>query len=299
MTNSIICTVIPCGGIVSVDLVSDDTGTWTLTRAPTANLANIYTLYSGPPLVLPDTAPYYLDIGDGNNGPLNQEISYTYTFTTWSGSVSQAVVPVSTIDLEYDDYLQLLTNMLTAGVQAMTPPQWLNTTGRPAVFISMPLVAQPPIPCITINEDLMQQEEVPIGHGMNTDMMRNEYQIQEIVNRRYRVTVITSSTDEREFWKLTVISLFKSILVPVLIKMGQDVSSSFQASSSQINPPEANPGFYFCDIMLEFSGILPIRITTSYPPVTAFDIIENGETIGQVWRPNLKLGQSRNSMNLI
>jgi hypothetical protein len=268
--NVLTCTVVPCGGIVNIDLVSTDTGTWLLTRAPTANLLNTYILYEGPPLVLPIASPYYLDIGDGNNGPLNQQTNYTYTFTTWSGSVSQAITPASTIEIEYDDYLQLLVNMLSAGVQSLTPPAWLRTTGKPAVFISMPLVAQPPIPCITINEDLMQQEEVPIGHGINTDQILNFYQIQEIVNRRYRVTVITSSVQEREYWKLAVISLFKSILVPVLHKMGQDISSTFQAASSQINPPEAQPGFYFCDIMLEFSGILPVRITTSFPPVESF-----------------------------
>jgi hypothetical protein len=278
--NVLTCTVAPCGGIVIVDMDSADVGEWTLTRAPTNNLSNVFFLYQGPPLVLPNSSPMWLDAGDGNNGPLNQQTSYTYTFTTWSGSVSQAVVPASTIELQYDDYLVLFMNMLEAGVQSLILPK-LNWH-KPSVFISMPLTGQPTIPAISINEDLMQQIEVPIGHGMNTDQQMNKYQIQEIVNRRYRVTVLVSSVEEREFWKLAVISLFKSILVPILLKMGQDISSSFQAASSQLNPPEAQPGFYFCDIMLEFSGILPVRITTSYPPVESYEIFNNGTILGSI-----------------
>ena len=149
MTNTILCTVVPCGGIVTIDLCSEDTGTWTLTRAPTDNLANAFTLYSGPPLALPTASPYYLDLGDGLNGPLDASTSYTYTFSTWSGSISQAVIPASTIVLEYDDYLRLLTNMIEAGVRSITLPgaNW----EKPSVMISMPLVGQPTIPAISIN----------------------------------------------------------------------------------------------------------------------------------------------------
>lgn len=279
MDNILTCTVVPCGGMVILDMVSSDTGTWILTRAPATTPSNVYTLYNGPALGLPLTSPMWLDLGDGLNAPLDQSISYIYTFTTSSGSVSQTVSPAAELQIEFDDYLRLVANMLQAGVQAV------NLAGgpmaawqKPSVIISMPLVGTPTLPAISVNEDLLQQEEVPIGHGMNTDAQANLYQIQEIVNRRYGVTVMASSTDERDFWKLVVISVFKSILVQVLIKMGQDISSSFQAANSQVMEPP--PGFYFSQIMLEFSGILPLRIITSYPIVENFDIIANDELIG-------------------
>jgi hypothetical protein len=149
----------------------------------------------------------------------------------------------------------------------------------PQVVVSMPLVGQPPLPLVTVNEDLLQQQDVPIGHGINTAQIENIYQVDEIVERRYRVTVMTSSTDERDFWKWTVLALFKTMLVPVLLEMGQDVNSSFQAASSQVMDPA--PGFYFCDIMLTFSGIFPARVTTSYPPgPESFDVYANGEPLG-------------------
>ena len=275
--NSITCTVVPCGGVVSIDLVSSDVGPWTLTRT---NGSVNYLLYSGPPLALPDSAPYYLDLGDGLNGPLVQTIAYTYTFTTPNmGAVSQTVTPASSIVLEYDDYLRLLVNVIEAGVNSLALTGTMALWKKPSVVISMPLVGQPTIPAISVNEDLLQMEEVPIGHGINTDTYQNLYQIQEIVNHRYRVTVLTTSTDERDFWKLAVISLFKSILVPVLVKMGQDVRSSFQAASSQIMDPP--PGFYFCDIMLDFSGILPVRIVTSYPAATSYSLALNDAVIAE------------------
>lgn len=276
--NSITCTIIPCGGIVNIALVSSDTGTWTLTRSYGADT---FVLYNGPPLSFPDNVPFYLDIGDGLNGPLDPTTVYTYSFfTTSSAAVSQTVTPVCSIVLEYDDYLELLVNVISAGVQSLRLSGPSALWHKPSVRISMPLVSQPTIPAISINEDLLQMEEVPIGHGINTDTYRNEYQIQEIVSRRYSVTVLVSTVQEREFWKLAVIALFKSILIPVLINMGQDVRSSFQAASSQVT--ETMPGFYFCTIMLEFSGILPVKITTSYPPNAAFSIIINGPELEDI-----------------
>jgi hypothetical protein len=271
--NEITVTVVPCGGVVTIDLVSVDPGTWTLTRF---DGITTYTLYQGPPLVLPVNAPFFLDSGEGLNGPLVPSVSYTYTFSTaTAGAVSQTVVPACSIVLEYDDYLRLLINVIQAGVQSIVVPNGPQFKAKPSVVISMPLVGQPTMPAISINEDLLQMEEVPLGHGINTDTVNNFYQIQEIVNRRYRVTVMTFSVEERDFWKLAVISIFKAILIPVLIKMGQDVRSSFQAASSQ--SIDTMPGFYFCDIMLDFSGILPVRITTSYPIVEGFTVTVNGE----------------------
>jgi hypothetical protein len=201
-------------------------------------------------------------MGDGLNQPLDPSLTYTYAFTTVSGTVTEAVQPACTIEIAYDDYLRLLVRVLQAGITSLVPPSGTVFPRKPVVFVSMPLTGTPPIPCIGINEDLLQQDIVPIGHGIDTDTTNNFYDISEIVNRRYRVTIITSSPDERTFYQMAVIAIFKSILIPLLESMGQDVTSRYQATSSQVVDTE--PGFYFCEISLEFSGVMPLKINTNY-----------------------------------
>lgn len=281
MTTTLSSEIVPCGGIVRLRMVSDAAGTWTLMRSPTSpDVAAPFILLSG---AAPEDG-YWLDYGDGTNLPLDQATTYTYTLTVGSDPPAvQVVTPAASIDVAYDDFLRLLVRVLQAGIAALNPPSMPTPGGfairnRPQVIISMPLVGQPPLPCVTVNEDLLQQQFVPIGHGIDNATVVNLYQVDEIVDRRYRVTVMTSSVDERDFWKWVVLALFKTMLVPVLIEMGQDVSSEFQAASSQVLDPP--PGFYFCDIMLQFSGIFPVRVTTSFPIVESFDFVANGIPLG-------------------
>ena len=276
MPNTLKAEVLPSGGLVKLYLGSTDIlGAWTLTRADTSG--NTYALYTGAALEV----PLWLDLGDGLNGPLDPSVVYTYTFsTTNAGSVSTSAQPVCTIEVNYDDYLRLFVRLLQAGVQSLSLPNGSTFRNKPQVMISMPLTGTPALPILTINEDLMQQDQVPIGHGMQFPTAQNDYQIDELVMRRYRITILTQSTDEREFWKFAVISLVKTILIPVLETMGQDVTSRFQAASSQMT--DVSPGFYFCDIMIEFTGVLPVRIQTNYGTfalTTDFAVEANGTNV--------------------
>jgi hypothetical protein len=282
MANSITLTVIPTGGIIRINLVSADVaGLWTLTRTATGTpvAEPPYTLYSGPALVMPNAAPEWLDYGDGLNQPLDPAITYQYTFSTESGSVTESAQPSCSIIIDYDDYTRLLVRILQAGVKSLVPPSGVSFNRKPVVTVSMPLTGTPPIPCISVNEDLLQQGETPIGHGMNTDTTNNEYQIFELVMRRYRVTVFTSTVDEREYWKFAIIALFKSVMIPVLEHMGQNVTTKFQCASSQV--VDVSPGFYFADIGLEFTGDMPVRIKTNYGVFSLspdFTVIEEPES---------------------
>jgi hypothetical protein len=285
MANVIKCTALPTGGIVTIDVFSEDIGSvWTLTRTPGVQESDTLVLFSGVPQLLASpngliiNNPFWLDLGDGLNGPLDQSTAYTYEFTTESGSVSQTITPANTMVLRYDDFLLILVRVLQAGMDALALPGGI-VGKKPSVIISMPLTGQPPLPTISINEDLLQQSIVPLGHGINTDVVKNSYEISEIVTRRYRITILCSSTQERTFFEMAVIALFKAILIPLLNRMGQDVTSSFQAASSQQIADPA-PGFYFCDMMLEFQGDMPLQITTSYPVNTDFIIEANGEALG-------------------
>jgi hypothetical protein len=285
MTTTLTAEVVPCGGVVVLDCATDQSGDWRLTRTPTSpDVAAAFTLYSGPALILPNDMPAWIDYGDGTNLPLSQLTTYTYAFSVGEATATQAVKPSGSIVIAYDDYLSLFVRVLQAGIESAqlptgSPPEF-NTKNRPVVNIAMPLVGQPTIPSITVTDNLIQQDDsmVPIGRGINTDTDRNEFQVNEIVHRRYHVTVIASSVKERIFWEYMVLAIFKTMLTPLLLKMGQNVSSRFQVAASQVM--DVKPGFYFCEIALEFWGDFPIRVTTNSPPVGEFEVFANGNTAG-------------------
>lgn len=287
MTTTLTAEVAPCGGIVILQMESDQTGAWTLTRTPTSSdVPDPYVLYSGPPidLLTSSVSRTWVDYGDGTNLPLESSLEYTWTFTAGTEAETRIATPALTIVVAFDDYLRLFVRVLQSGVANVLLPTptdgSLAIRNRPNVIISMPLVGSPTLPVITINNDLTAQDDstVPIGRGVNTDTTRNMYQITELVRRRFKVTILVSSTDEREFWTWVVLALFKSVLIDLLLGMGQNITSGFQAAASQVNDPP--PGFYFADIMLEFTGDFPVRITTNYPVVEGFEIKPNGSDDG-------------------
>jgi len=278
MDESLVAQTVPTGGAVSLDFSSTDTGTWTLTRAVQAAggaTSNEYTLFSQA--ASPTGAGFWIDMGDGTAAQLNQSTTYLYTFSTASGSATATVQPAQQMQLIYDDYTVMLIKLLKAAVVSAQPPDGISLGNRPQVLYAMPLTSTPALPIISVSEVLLQQWKTGIGHGLDFDWTKNYYDVSEQVHRRYQVTVMARDPESREFLKQLVLATFKVILGPVLTRMGQNVSSDFQASSNQVTDP--SPGFYYCDISLNFSGVFSTGVKTNFGVVESFDAISDVEAV--------------------
>lgn len=266
--NTILATLIPTGGIFRVNITSADaTGNWSLVRSVVGNPQASYTLYSGanPAGIDPKTGLYswiYLDMGDGSVEPLDQTKSYTYTFTSASGSVtSDPQSAACQMTLEMDPYLVVVFKAFKAGFTSLRRPATFQN--NPTIQIAMPLTGVPTLPVIAIAPVHMEQAQVPIGHGVNTSGgTSNFYTIQEQVTRRYVVSVHAMTPDERDYYTTAVVLIFKSMLTEILGQLGMNVSHRFQTASSQV--VDIEPGFYYSESMLEFQGQFVAGITTNY-----------------------------------
>lgn len=266
--------IIRTGGAIQFNLSATASGNVSFSRA-------VYT--SGSPLVFTDLyngplPPVYLDVGDGTTLPLDQTQQYVYELTDTTGSVqTEPLQPIGSFNVAADYWTGTLIKLLQGGVQTLAAqnPQY----PMPRIVHAMPLAGQgtPRLPIITVNMDLgPQQEEIPIGQ-QNNYSDTNEYQIPAIVMRRWSITVLSSTVEEREFWRDSIIAMFTTILAHVFESAGQNTSHRFQAASSQVVGGDMMPGFYFSEISLEISGIWNVNIVTSYPIITAITpILLNG-----------------------
>ena len=265
--------VLPCGGLVRLDYGSADPGEWTLSRVALVGgaPARLETLYQGPAQRVPQTGrlgALYVDTGEGGL-PLDPATTYVWTISTSTGAASASAIPAASLTLEFFDYSEFILRFLQAGVQNITLPGLAQFRARPRVINAMPLTGAPTLPTISVAEDLAQQVDQGIGHTVNSDYSRNEFSINEIVHRRYRVAILCSSVEEREFYKTLVISLFKGMLTAIMGELGLSVRYSWQSvSSQQVDDP---PGFYYSEIGLQFDGNFQTLLTTSYPSFDADD----------------------------
>lgn len=270
--------VLPTGGVVGLTMYSlDQKGPWTLTRSLVGSTAAPTILYDGPPMA-PSGNPAigipFIDAGDGTSLPLNPTKQYAWTFTTFNGTVTTApIFPICSITVEPDHLSSLMIKMMQAGVESLRVPAGYNN--KPTVMHAMPLTGNPPLPLISVNEDLLQQEYVGIGDSVNTDIRLNQYVLSAIVKRRYSVTVITTTTDERKFYRDAIISIFRTMCGPALGRLGSNISHQFQAADSQEVSRDQQPGFYYSVVMLEISGNFNVTVTTDYGLV---EVINPDET---------------------
>jgi hypothetical protein len=272
-------TLIPTGGVIRLDFNPSSTGPWTLSRAVSVSgqLGAATVLYSGAPVL------FYIDLGDGIGQPLSSTTSYVYTLATGSGTVvtaalnpSLALKITSDVALENNTefgYVFLIKRLIEAGLNSLTLPDGWSP---PSVILAMPLTGRPALPIVTINADLEQQDKVPIGQMVNTDFENNSYTITSLVKNRYRITVLCETATQREFYKKAIAAIYTVALATVLPAFGQDISHTLQTASSQVTSDESSPGFYFADIMVEFTGNFDVTISTTYPVVNGFTVEVNG-----------------------
>lgn len=267
-------TVSPTGGVIAFEFTSaSDFGTWDFTRYTSVGGVNVsgVTLFSGTSGQSP--TQLFIDIGDGSNAPLNPSSLYAYEFTTAAGSVvTPPLSPACSINVYQDSMAQIMFRALQSGINALHIPASFQNT--PLVMQAMPLAGAgvPALPMIAFNDTLLQQREIPIGQDVDADADRNAWQVAALALRHFTVFVLAGNVEERDYYRDVVIAIYSAALGPILNKLGNNVTHRFQVSSSQLTGRENDPGFYFSEILLEFTGLYSVGITTSYGLIENFDI---------------------------
>lgn len=261
-----VATVLPTGGAIMLALTNQASGDWTLTRT------------MGDTSVILDegtattTGPWcFLDTGDGAPAPLLPSATYSYAFTDPLGTAeSGPLMPVASIDLERDQMLHIMIRLLQGAFSAMTLPDGID---KPQVRNAMPLIGFPPMPFVVIYPELIQQEEVPIGVDVPNPDPDNIWQNHEVARRVFRVSVLSRNAGERDYLRDAIIAVFRSSLAYFLTEIGQDMRQRWQGASYQNSADNKGelPGFYGCDLMLEFSGVFQLAIITSYGIIEKID----------------------------
>lgn len=273
MTISVNVRVLPTGGGIVLDFAqgagtSPLQGSVTITRSVVGSSNPPFTVWTGqgPDMYL------FVDVNDGNPGPLLSNQSYTYTITDQTGSLTtDAVTPIGAITLIQHDDTALLARLLQLAVANVTLPPIV--TERPVVTTAMPIAGQLALPLLVVNEDLLQQDDIPIGQQveqLNPDLTVT---IGGFAKYLWRVSILCKNAPSRDFWKSAVIAIFQSLCGSVFAPIGKNISHRYQAASFQVQSDQHQmvPGFYGADIMLELVGVLNTTIQTSYGLIEHID----------------------------
>lgn len=264
-------TVSPTGGMIVLEPDSGaDYGSWTLSRYLSVSGQSVsgVTLFqgaSGQPKM-----SVWIDLGDGANQPLNTSSLYAYQFTTSNGTIeTPPLSPACSLLIEQDHVNAILYRALQTGIGALTLPA--GFTNAPEVTHAMPLAGAgvPRLPNISFNESLLQTQHFQIGEDVDYDDKANEFQVATQALRHYTIFIIASTVKEREYYKDAVVGIFSGLL-QILNKIGNNISHRFQISSTQVTGRPMEPGFYVAEILLEFTGLYSVGVTTSYGSVSGF-----------------------------
>ena len=262
--------VAPTGGIVILKLKSAaPANTWVLIRqviSESQGLVHRTALFDAPSLI----QPVYLDIGDGTKGPLDPTCNYQYTFTTSAGTaIAGPILPSASIQIEPDHLTSILLRALASGLRSLVIPAEFND--RPRVFHAMPMGSQPTLPMVSLNDTLLQQGDIPIGQNNPNNIDTNTLVIGGQATRHFTIAVLTSTVEERLFYRDAVLAIFNAILGPIAQAIGENSSHRFQVNSSQVAQDGMNPGFYFAEILLELTGTFSVGVSTTYGLIEEID----------------------------
>jgi hypothetical protein len=188
----------------------------------------------------------------------------------------------------------MLIRLLQGAFNSLTLPSGVNV---PEVLHAMPLGGIPEFPFVVVNQDLLQQTEVPIGQsayqspatsgqGTVSGFQTNfPWSITGLVERTYRVSILSKNAVERDFYRDAIPAIFQALFNPVLQPLGLDVSHKWQVSTGQVSDDRAakSPGFYFAECMLTFEGTLDVTVSPIYGLVetitTTVSSLASGDTV--------------------
>ena len=223
-------------------------------------------IYSGAP------QPFYVDAGDSLPAPLTANSAYVWQVADSTGvTMTDSVLPSSSI-ISTPDYLtNLLIRLLQGGIDNLTLPTGIKKT---QITTQMPQGGWQALPFVVVNLDLIQQTEVQIGEDVVNLVPGNDWTIWSNAKRIWRVSVFSKDVQERDFYRDSLLTIFRVLRAVVFAPIGMNVTHSFQASSgTDAKEWEGHtPGFYFADLMMELDGLFSATVLTNYGNIASFDI---------------------------
>lgn len=263
---------VPTGGVIGLKLTTAVSGAVTLTRAISgaSGLSSLTTLYSGSPLSETGETCFYLDIGDGTVGPLEGGKLYFYTLTDINGAATAGpMAPPSSVTLEEANYTQIVIAILQGACNTATLPEGVK---RARVMNAMPLQGVPPLPMIFVNPEIVAQEEIPIGADdehvgdLRQPATENVWTQTEQDHHMFRITCMSLNAAERDFYRTFIIATLRIAIAYAFSQFGADTKRSLEATSYQeVDSPQGMvPGFYAVDVLMSFTAVGNVKVTTSY-----------------------------------
>lgn len=273
--------VVPIGGAVMMKLpeyLTPPSGVtfMAISRAVSgaSGLSAFSTIYSGSPM------PAYVDPGDGLPAPLSAlNGGYVWNVTDDRGTTQVGpVVPASSLVPSPDYLSNLLIRLLQGGINNLVYPANIPAPigGPIQVTTQMPQGGWQAMPFIVVNLDLIQQMEVGIGEDVNLPgpLPVNQWTLWSNAKRIWRVSVFSQDAGERDFYRDSLLSIFRVLKATVFAPLGLDVSHSYQAvSGTDAKEWEGHtPGFYYADLMLEIDGVFNTTILSTYGIIREIDV---------------------------
>ena len=260
--SSIVGKLVPTGGAITLAVNAVGSGV-TFSRAVSgaSGIGAYTTLYSGAASGIVQ----YLDTGDLLPAPLSSGSIYVYQLVDNNGTfTSPGYQPAPQLNVEIEPWLSTMIRLFQAGLSNITPPNSVSSSVQ--VLQQMPIVGLPPMPFVTINQDLIQQEEIPIGQNVEIPDWTGGWTITAQAKRVFRISIMATNTSDRDFYRDAIIGIFESLVLAVFNPLSNDVRHRWQASSYQManDPSGMGPGFYGADVLCELQGSLNIQITPNY-----------------------------------
>lgn len=260
------------GGAVMLDFRGSSgvapTGTMTITRTCTAGI-NV-----GTTDIVAENAtidPLWLDLGDGIRG--EQTITgplapgeYTYNVTAvidgqTVGFTTSALLMAQTIHIIPDGMTGEFIRILSGALRTLSMPAGMHT---PSVQNAMPVGGLPPLPFVSVNEEMIQQTHVPIGQQVMDVKGDGSFTISAYAKRMWRISVFSTSAEERDFLRDYLIAVLHVIAKDLFEPLGRNISHRFQAVSYSTAKDGEVPGFFGTDILWDTEGTYNTSLTSSF-----------------------------------